>query len=154
MARGVTIIAIGDKHDSHVEQAIAMYETRLGNILPIHWRLLPYSKHQGDASRREESAAILRAITSEQFVILLDERGVHFSSEDFSRHLMNKIDVGFSLVFVVGGAYGVDKTVHDRANVTMALSTLVFPHQLVRLILVEQLYRAQMIHSNHPYHHK
>lgn len=145
---------MGGKHDPNLSSAIETYQKRLTTKLPISWKLLPYSKNHDDVARRDESASILKAITPEQFAILLDESGHQFSSEDFSHHLMSKIDVGFSLVFVIGGAYGVDASLRDRANVTMSLSSLVFPHQLVRLILVEQLYRAVMIHDNHPYHHQ
>ena len=152
--QAITIIAIGGRHDPALASAIETYQKRLSSKLPITWKLLPYSKNHDDVARREESTAILKAIAPEQFVILLDERGHQFTSEDFSHHLMSKIDVGFSMVFVIGGAYGVDETVRERANVTMSLSSLIFPHQLVRLILVEQLYRAVMIRDNHPYHHQ
>ena len=85
------------------------------------------------------------------FVILLDERGKNFSSNEFSEIIQNHTNT--QVVIIIGGAYGVGEAVLTRANLTWSLSNLVFPHQLVRLILAEQLYRAQEIAKGSGYHH-
>ena len=85
--------------------------------------------------------------------MLLDERGDEIDSPQLARVLDNAFTVGRQITFIIGGAYGVDDRVHQRADFVWSLSPLVFPHQLVRLILSEQLYRAQQITAGHPYHH-
>ena len=87
-------------------------------------------------------------------MILLDERGKALDSPGLARTLQQPIDGARTVILIIGGAYGVDPSVHTRANLVWSLSPLVFPHQLVRLILAEQLYRAQEIASGRPYHHE
>ena len=120
----------------------------------LQWKLLPASQRSSDAARREESQQILRALSPQAYVVLLDERGTMLDSPALSRSLHRPIVQGKSLVLIIGGAYGVTEAVMERANLVWSLSRLVFPHQLVRLILAEQLYRAQQIAAGHPYHHQ
>ena len=89
-------------------------------------------------------------IKPSDYVILLDERGRQLTSPEFSDALVDRGNV----VIVIGGAYGVNEALRSRANLMVSLSKMVFPHQLVRLILIEQVYRAQAIHEHHPYHHE
>ena len=96
---------------------------------------------------------MLGTIRPEEHVILLDERGKNLSSPDLAQHLQSRFDVGASVAMVIGGAYGVDEQLHGRADLVWSLSKLVFPHQLVRMILAEQIYRAQEISAGRPYHH-
>ena len=154
MAKGVTILAVGQKHDRDLVTAIATYETRLRHAMPVSWRILQPSQLDNDACRRAESLSVLQELRDEDFIVLLDERGTQLSSEAFSGRLHTALvrPVG-RVVCVIGGAYGVDDTVRSRADLVVSLSTMVFPHQLVRLILVEQLYRAHTIAERHPYHH-
>lgn len=154
MKQPITIVSIGPKHDPDIIHAIERYEKRLKPFFEVKWRLLPYSKQNDDSARREETKAISDKIAPTDFVVLLDERGVQFTSHEFSQHLIGKYDVGFHIVFVIGGAYGVDDAMRERANVVMSLSRMVLPHQLARLILIEQIYRGVMIAHNHPYHHQ
>jgi 23S rRNA (pseudouridine1915-N3)-methyltransferase len=153
MAKDIVILAIGIKHDSDLKSAIERYETRLRTTSPIQWALLPYSSRDGEEARRDESARILEKIRNDDYVVLCDERGSQLSSEALAAKLSQASSMK-RLVIVIGGAYGVDSSVHMRADFVWSLSSLVFPHQLVRLIVVEQLYRAQMITTNHPYHHQ
>ena len=120
----------------------------------LQWKLLPASQRSSDAARREESQQILRALSPQAYVVLLDERGTMLDSPALSRSLHQPMAQGKSLVLIIGGAYGVTEAVMERANLVWSLSRLVFPHQLVRLILAEQLYRAQQIAAGHPYHHQ
>jgi 23S rRNA (pseudouridine1915-N3)-methyltransferase len=107
-----------------------------------------------EAARQEESERILSRIGSREFAILLDERGDEIDSPEFAQLLDKTFTAGRSVTIIIGGAYGVDDRVHQRADYVWSLSPLVFPHQLVRLILAEQLYRAQSITAGHPYHHQ
>ncbi len=150
----VKIISVGKKHDSWVSDGIERYETRLKKPYDAQWVLLPHSSLQDAAARQEESERILSRCDDRDFVILLDERGDELTSPQLASLLDNTFTAGRTVTFVIGGAYGVDDRVHQRADVVWSLSPLVFPHQLVRLILTEQLYRAQQIAAGHPYHHE
>lgn len=147
------LLVIGKKHESWVDEGIARYEKRLKRPFDVEWVLLPHSSFDGDRARQEESDRILGRIKPEDFVILLDERGRNLSSPELSTLLLQPLETSQSVVVIIGGAYGVDARVHGRSNAVWSLSRLVFPHQLVRLLLVEQLYRAQEISRGSAYHH-
>lgn len=142
------IIAVGKKTAPELVAAIQNYQQRLRAPFTVEWVLLPYSAQSGDAARDEESAAIMKHLTPQTRVILLDERGQLMTSPEFSTALQQG-----SATLIIGGAYGVNDALRQRADVVVSLSRLVFPHQLVRLILMEQIYRAQAIALHHPYHH-
>lgn len=150
----IKIVSVGKKHDSWVSDGIERYETRLKKPFDVQWVLLPHSSLQDAAARQEESERILARCGERDFVVLLDERGDELTSPQLAGLLDNTFTAGRIVTLVIGGAYGVDDRVHQRADVVWSLSLLVFPHQLVRLILIEQLYRAQQISAGHPYHHE
>lgn len=150
----VRILAVGKKHEAWVEDGIRRYETRLKRPFVSEWVLLPHSAREGLAARQEESERLLSRIRPDDFVVLLDERGKLLDSPGLSRLLLAPLEQSRQVVLIIGGAYGVDDSVHQRADVVWSLSPLVFPHQLVRLLLAEQLYRAQEIAAGHPYHHE
>lgn len=144
----ILIVSPGKPHTTEYRAAITEYEVRLSSVLPIAWEFPKVGTVE------EEGASILKRIGDRDFVVLLDERGKDVSSEQFAEFLSaREVDRTKQLVFVIGGAYGVSEAVRARANMTMRLSPMVFPHQLVRLILVEQLYRAQSIRTGGKYHH-
>lgn len=150
----ITIVAIGKKHESWVREGIERYESRLKKPYDVQWALLPHSALSDDRAREEESERILGRIQDRDFVILLDEIGDEVDSPQLSRLLDSTFTAARPVVLIIGGAYGVDDRVRQRADFVWSLSPLVFPHQLVRLILAEQLYRAQQIAAGHPYHHE
>jgi 23S rRNA (pseudouridine1915-N3)-methyltransferase len=150
----VRILAIGKKHEAWVVDGIERYQKRLQRPFDMSWVLLPHSAREGLVARQEESERILGRLDPSEFVILLDERGKLLDSPALSRRLIGVLERSQLVTLVIGGAYGVDETVHARANLVWSLSPLVFPHQLVRLIGVEQLYRAQEIARGNPYHHE
>ncbi|MHC6175405.1 23S rRNA (pseudouridine(1915)-N(3))-methyltransferase RlmH [Glutamicibacter endophyticus] len=149
----IKVLAVGKKHESWVDEGISRYEKRLKKPFDLSWQLLPHSSREHDAARGEESVRILSKVADRDFVILLDERGKNIDSPALAETLRTPIDSSRNVVVIIGGAYGVDPSVHARANFTWSLSKLVFPHQLVRLILTEQLYRAQDILAGGKYHH-
>lgn len=149
----VKILAVGKRHEPWVADGIARYERRLRKPFDVSWQLLPHSSREGDAARTEESDRILQKEDRDSFLVLLDERGDHVDSPGLAGVLRGAFDGGRSVTVVIGGAYGVDDRVRQRADFVWSLSPLVFPHQLVRLILAEQLYRAQEIDAGRPYHH-
>jgi 23S rRNA (pseudouridine1915-N3)-methyltransferase len=147
------MLAVGKKHERWVTDGIERYEQRLRKPFELTWRLLPHSAREGEAARAEESDRILSQLDRNAFVVLLDERGRNLDSPELARTLQGAFDAAKVVVIVIGGAYGVDDRVRARANLVWSLSRLVFPHQLVRLIAAEQLYRAQEIAAGRPYHH-
>jgi len=150
----IRILAIGKKHESWVSDGIERYEKRLKRPFSVEWVLLPHSAREGDSARQEESERILLHVSDDDILILLDEKGRMLDSPGLSRILLTSLERSKRMVIVIGGAYGVDERIHKRADLVWSLSSLVFPHQLVRLILIEQLYRAQEISYNNPYHHE
>ncbi len=149
----VRVIAIGKKHESWTAQGIERYQKRLKRPFDLEWVFLPHSSLSGVVARQEESQRILLRLNACDYVILLDERGKNIDSVGLSNTLIKPLEGSKDIVFVIGGAYGVDESVHSRANFVWSLSKLVFPHQLVRLMLIEQIYRAQEIFGGKPYHH-
>ena len=149
----IRIIAVGKKHEAWVDGGILRYQQRLKRPFNVEWVLLPHSALPNDMARQEESGRILSRLNGHDYVILLDERGKNINSPALSELLESPINNSQQVVVIIGGAYGVDNAVFERADFVWSLSKLVFPHQLVRLILAEQLYRAQEIAGNKPYHH-
>lgn len=150
----IRILAIGKKHEPWVDAGIKRYQKRLKKPYDADWALLPHSSLEGVSARQEESERLLSKLKPSDYVVLLDETGSALSSPTLSRSLEKQFAHGKEVAYVIGGAYGVDETVKARADFIWSLSPLVFPHQLVRLILIEQLYRAQEIAAGHPYHHE
>ena len=150
----MNIIAIGKKHEKWVLNGIERFEKRLKKPFNLNWDILPHSNFAEEKAREEETQRILAKIKPSDFVILLDERGKNISSPELAEMLSNGFVNSQNFVIVIGGAFGVSEELRQRANFVWSLSKLVFPHQIVRLILVEQIYRAQEISSGGKYHHE
>ncbi|GAA1626834.1 23S rRNA (pseudouridine(1915)-N(3))-methyltransferase RlmH [Leucobacter chromiireducens] len=149
----VKVLAVGKKHEAWVADGIARYEQRLRKPFDLSWQLLPHSSREGDAARSEESERILAKLDRDAFVVVLDERGRNVDSPELAKRLRGALEASRPVTVVIGGAYGVTDQVRQRADFVWSLSALVFPHQLVRLILTEQVYRAQEIVAGRGYHH-
>lgn len=150
----ITVVAIGKKHEPWLIEGIERYEKRLSMPFSLSWVLLPNSSQKGAVAAKNESDDILKKLNSGDFVILLDERGKMFDSPTLAKKLTIPLEQSKNVVIIIGGAYGVSLEVQTRADLVWSLSPLVFPHQLVRLMLIEQLYRAQTIHDGLPYHNE
>lgn len=150
----IKILAVGKKHEAWVLEGIERYEKRLKAPWNAKWELIPHSRFEGDKARQDESEALLKRLSPADFVILLDERGKSLASPEFAELLQAQFVAAHQVVIVIGGACGVSPTPFERANFTLSLSKMVFPHQLVRLILAEQIYRAQQITAGGSYHHE
>lgn len=149
----LTIISIGKRHEDWVKDGIKRYEERLRQPFDVKWDIMPHSSLEGQQAREEESERLLKRLQPDAHVILLDERGKNIDSPTLSGLLSQALTFGKKITIIIGGAYGVNEAVHARANFTWSLSKLVFPHQLVRLVLIEQIYRAQQIDKGSSYHH-
>lgn len=148
--------SVGKAHEPLLKEGIDAYTKRITNYFPVEWTLIPPPKNTGTESdqKKAEGVAMLQLLKQGDYLIALDERGASLTSEGLSRLVQQRATESVKrLVFLIGGAYGLDKTVLDRAPFTWSLSMLTFPHQLVRLILAEQVYRACTILRNEKYHH-
>ena len=150
--------SVGKAHESYVKEGIDAFTKRIANYYPVQWNLLPVLKNTAMLSamdlKKKEGEMILDMLKKEDYLILLDERGKSLSSEGLASFIQQRAnDSEKNLVFLIGGAFGVSEAVWERAQFRWSLSPLVFPHQLVRLILSEQVYRACSILRNEKYHH-
>ena len=149
----ISVFAVGRKMPAWVRQASSDYTKRMPRRWQFEWR--EFAQAQGDSSEvnmSKEADIILAAIPEKAHVIALDNRGHSWTTEQVSEQLERWQALGKSLVFLIGGADGLHERCRDRANQQWSLSPLVFPHPLVRVVLAEQLYRAQSLLDNHPYH--
>ena len=143
------IISPGKKHDPLLKAYIEEFELRLASQSAILW------EHPQASDKKEEAKKILALLKDEDFVMLLDEEGKMLGTPLLARLLEEKQNESVKrFVIIIGGAYGVDDEIKRRANFTLSLSPLVFPHMLVRAIIVEQLYRSYSILSGGKYHHE
>ncbi len=150
--------SVGKAHESHVKDGIEMFTKRISHYYPVEWQIIPMPKNAGSLSdadlKIKEGEIILNAIKKDDYLVLLDERGKQVNSEGLAGFLQQRANESVkNIVFLIGGAFGVSEDVFKRADYKWSLSQLVFPHQLVRLILAEQIYRACTIMRNEKYHH-
>jgi 23S rRNA (pseudouridine1915-N3)-methyltransferase len=150
----LTIIAIGKKHEDWIQPGLERYQKRLRAPFNIEWVLLPHSSLDGDRARQEESGRIIHKLVGYDYVLLLDERGRLIDSPTLSSLLSTQFTQSRNVAVIIGGAFGVTDDLRSKATMIWSLSPLVFPHQLVRLLLVEQLYRTQEISAGGKYHHE
>jgi 23S rRNA (pseudouridine1915-N3)-methyltransferase len=150
--------AIGKNHEPYVKDGVDLFTKRISNYYPVEWNILPMPKNAGMLSemdlKKKEGEMITGFLQKDDYLVLLDETGKQLSSEELANFIrLRANESNKNIVFLIGGAYGVSDVVKKRANYQWSLSRLVFPHQLVRLILAEQVYRACSINRNEKYHH-
>ncbi|MBP5289909.1 MAG: 23S rRNA (pseudouridine(1915)-N(3))-methyltransferase RlmH [Paludibacteraceae bacterium] len=154
----ITLLVVGKTTNAALDSLIADYQKRLTHYVPFALQVLPELKNAKALSfeqqKQLEGEMILRAVGSSAYVILLDEHGSEFRSVEFADRLQKWMAAGRDIVFVVGGPYGFSPDVYARANAQIALSKMTFSHQMVRLVFVEQIYRAMTILRGEPYHHE
>ena len=154
----VRLINIGKTTIPYLKEGELIYEKRLKHYLNferIDLKEIKTSKNQSnELLKKSEAELILKIIKPNDVVIILDEKGDHYSSEDFSKWLNKKEIRGLKqVVFIIGGAYGFDKCIYNRANEKLSISKMTFSHQMIRLLFLEQLYRAKTILNGEKYHH-
>jgi 23S rRNA (pseudouridine1915-N3)-methyltransferase len=149
---------IGRTDESYLEEGIRKYEKRLSNYLSFEYKEIKTGRGKKIITpaqhRLSEKEEIFKLLKPNDYLVLLDEGGKSFGSVTFSTYLEKLFhEVQGSLIFLAGGPYGFDETLYQRANAKLSLSEMTFTHQMVRLIFLEQLYRAMTILRNEPYHH-
>lgn len=156
----ILLWSIGKSHEPSIKPAIDDFTKRISRYYPVEWNLIPPLKNAAalsPADVKKKEGEILRvqlANNKEHYLVTLDEYGKQFTSEGVARFLGERSnDSGKDLVFLIGGVYGLDGSVLRQTDHRWSLSQLTLPHQLVRLILAEQIYRACTIIRNEKYHH-
>lgn len=155
----IVFLETGKTKDKGIQQLAETYYKRLSHYVNFSLETIPDLKNtksmDEDEVKRREGELILKKVDSADFLILLDENGKTFSSVQFANQLQQIMNRGLKkIVFVIGGAYGFDDKVYERAQMKISLSKMTFSHQIIRPIFAEQLYRAFTILKNEPYHHQ
>jgi 23S rRNA (pseudouridine1915-N3)-methyltransferase len=150
--------SVGKNHEPYVKEGIELFTKRISNYYPVEWSIIPMPKNAASLSetdlKKKEGEIITGLLQKDDYLVLLEETGKMLGSEDLANFIQQRANESTkNMVFLIGGAFGVSDAVKQRASYKWSLSKLVFPHQLVRLILAEQLYRACSINRNEKYHH-
>lgn len=145
----ITCLTVGKKHDKSLESAITDYQKRLKHYVNFAFEYIPNS------DKETESQLILKRLKQDDTVILLDETGEQLSNQQLASIFQTQsVKATKNIIIIIGGAYGVSQPVKNRSDYTISLSCLVFPHQIVRLIMIEQLYRTFNMLAGGKYHHQ
>ncbi len=154
----ITFLAVGKTVNSDLKRLIDDYVSRLKHYVKFSEQVLPELKSTKNLTEQQQKQAegvlILQSVAGSDILILLDEHGKQYRSIDFASQIEKWLNQGRDIVFLVGGPYGFSEDVYKRANGLVSLSAMTFSHQMVRLLFVEQLYRAFTILNNEPYHHE
>lgn len=154
----IVLASVGKPHEALVKAGVEEFTQRIQKYYSAEWKIIAPPKNAASlneaALKKAEAELVLQQLQPDDFLILLDERGKNISSPELANLLQQRANESTKrVVFLIGGAFGVDNTIQQRAQFTWSLSKLVFPHMLVRLILAEQVYRACTINRNEKYHH-
>lgn len=154
----ITLLVVGKTTDPRLQSLIEDYQQRLKHYIPFEFVVVPDIKNAKTLSQEQlksaEGQAILSFLTPAMDVLLLDEHGRELRSIEYADFLQKKMGSGRDLTLVIGGAYGFSKEVYNRANGKISLSQMTFSHQMIRLMAIEQIYRAMTILRGEPYHHE
>lgn len=155
----ISLLVIGKTDAGYFIDAVNEYQKRLEHYIPFEMQIISDIKNTksltASQQKEREGELILKSLQPGDYVVLLDEKGREYSSIQFASYIEKKTHtVAKRLVFVIGGPYGFSGAVYEKSNEKLTLSRMTFSHQMVRLIFVEQLYRAMTILNNEPYHHE
>ena len=150
--------SVGKAHESYVKEGVEMFTKRISHYYPLEWKIFASAKNAAssteDQIKKNEAIQLLNTIHPDDILVALDENGKQWKSTELAAIIQEKATSSTkNLIFLIGGAYGLHETILNRCNYKWGLSKLVFPHQLVRLMLSEQVYRACTIIRNEKYHH-
>ena len=155
----IKLLAIGKTDDKNLSQLITVYQNRLKHYIKFELEIIPDLKNAKNLSEKQqkekEGELILGKLQPTDQLVLLDDKGKHYTSIEFSQFLQKKMNSGIKqLVLVIGGPYGFSEAVYKKAQGKLSLSKMTFSHQMIRLFIVEQIYRGLTILKNEPYHHE
>ena len=146
---------IGKTTESYLKEGVEHYEKRIQRYLPFEMKVFPASRAKNASAQMEaEKDRITKALKPNDQLIILDETGSVYTSQAFAAFLQKWFNESTQrLIFLAGGAYGIHETLQNQAKAQLALSPMTFPHELIRVVFLEQLYRGLTIINNEPYHH-
>ena len=155
----IQLWSIGKEHDPYIRDGMAVFQKRLQHYVDFEIKLIPTVKQAGSLSvpelKKQEARIIMDMLQPGDFLLALDEKGKMMTTVQFADFLQQRNNAGTrQLVILIGGAFGIDQSLLQRSQLQMSLSPLTFPHQLVRLIFTEQLYRAYTVLNREKYHHQ
>ncbi len=155
----LSLWSIGKPNERYVYEGIMEFTQRVARYFPVEWTIIPPVKEVNGLSeagqKQREAEKILQMLQPDFYLVVLDQKGKQMTSAMLASFLQKRAsEATKNIVFLIGGVYGLSQQVLDKADLIWSLSQLTFPHQLVRLILAEQLYRACTILRNEKYHHK
>ncbi|MCQ2973849.1 MAG: 23S rRNA (pseudouridine(1915)-N(3))-methyltransferase RlmH [Bacteroidales bacterium] len=155
----IRFVVVGKTVEKYLVDAVAEYEKRIKKYIQFEYIVLKDLKNASSLSfdmvKQKEAEFLLPYVSPNSYRIILDEHGKEFTSVEFSNFIEKKISTqSKDITFIIGGPYGFDPSISSQADYTMSLSKMTFSHQMVRLIFMEQLYRAFTIMRNEPYHHE
>lgn len=152
----ILIISVGKKHDPNLAEAIKDYSSRMSHFAVLEWNIVQAEKFSNpEKSKQAESEKINKILNPSDLVVLMDERGSLVSTDDLLEIISDTRNKSYKrMVIIIGGSRGVAPTLFSRADKVISLSKMTFPHQIARLIVVEQLYRCHSMLENQPYHHQ
>ena len=153
----IILLGISKDKEDYLMQGIKDYVKRINKYVSFEYKMLPGLKKSSKMSinniKQKEAEKFLSSFSKDTHIVLLDEKGNHYDSNEFSKKISGYMLSGKkNVAFLIGGAYGFDNSIYNRANEKIALSKMTFNHQLIRIIFLEQLYRAFTIINNEPYH--
>jgi 23S rRNA (pseudouridine1915-N3)-methyltransferase len=154
----IKLWSIGKEHEPYIKPGVDDFTRRIARYYPVDWKLIAPPRNAAALSisdlKKKEGEIILDTLSKDDWLVALDERGKQITSDGLAQLLQDRANESAkNLVFLIGGIYGLDEAVLKRSDHLWSLSLLTFPHQLVRLIMAEQLYRACTILRNERYHH-
>jgi 23S rRNA (pseudouridine1915-N3)-methyltransferase len=155
----ISFWSVGKTNEHYIKEGVEEFTRRISKYFKTDWTIIPVPKNAGMLSemdlKKKEGETILEWLSKDDYLVALDGKGKQLTSEGLADFIQAKANESIkNIIFLIGGAYGIDDAVLKRANYKWSLSELTFPHQLVRLILAEQVYRACTIMRNEKYHHK
>lgn len=152
------LLVVGKTNDKNITKGIDDYVGRVKHYMPFEIEVIPELKNTKSLTQSNqkemEAEQILKRLQPSDTVVLLDEHGKEYRSIEFARWIEKQQQTARSLVFIIGGPYGFADSVYERSNAKLSLSKMTFSHQMIRLLFVEQIYRACTIIKGEPYHHE
>ncbi|MEO9144558.1 MAG: 23S rRNA (pseudouridine(1915)-N(3))-methyltransferase RlmH [Ginsengibacter sp.] len=150
--------SVGKAHEPYVKEGVGLFTQRISHYYPIEWKIFPIAKNAATLNeeqiKKAEASLLLHTLQDDDVLVALDENGKQWNSIELAGFIQQKANESSkNIIFLIGGAYGIHESVLKKCSFKWSLSKLVFPHQLVRLILAEQIYRACTIIRNEKYHH-
>lgn len=150
--------SVGKAHEAYVKEGIELFTRRISHYYAVQWKVFPTAKNAASITeeqiKKAEAITLFNALQNDDVLIALDENGKQWNSIELAEFIQQKAYESVkNIIFLIGGSYGLHQSILKKCNFKWSLSKLVFPHQLVRLILAEQIYRACTIIRNEKYHH-